>query len=808
MSILTQDLRYALRSLRKRPGFTAAAVLTLALGIGATTAVFTVVRGVLLAPLPYQKPGQLVSLWTRYLPSSGQDIPTFPLSPPELIEYREQTRLVQNVVPYGMQYRTLGGEADAPRRVRAGFLGRGMFELLGVGAAIGRTFVPEEERPDAAPVVVLSHDLWQDRFGGDAEIVGRTVLLNGQTAEVVGVMPKGFVFPNASVELWAPFGLDEAAATNRFAHYLLAIGRLRPGVTLAQAEQELATITAVWNAEHEHHAMGHFIYLRDFHDDLVDDRGTALWLLMAAVALVLVIAAVNVANLVLARMESRQAEIGVRTALGASRAQLVRQFLVESLVLAGTGAALGVLLAAWATPALLAVYPAAIPRSEAVRLDGVVLAFALVTAMVTALLFGLAPALRRQAPATRLVTSRATESRSPIRLRATLLGAEAAVGVMVILAAGLVTRSFVQLTKVDAGVRSDGVLLFDLQLPPVDYPAGEVPVAYTGLLERLAALPGVHRVGATSSVPVVDDPTRQDISIAALPDPPPGVAHHNADIVAVHPGYFESLGIPLLTGRLLDATDRMGGALVAVINEAAAQRYWSGDAVGGRFRYGSQQPWITIVGVVGNTKVESLREPHRPQVFLPHHQLASAQGSTGRSLTVVIRSDQDPSRLAAPARAVVEEFDARLPVANIRTMDGVLATAVAPQRFTASLLGGFAAMALVLAAVGVFGVTSYLVNRRTREIGVRVALGARGGDVIWTVMRGSVRPVVAGAAFGLGAGLAGAGVVSRFVFDVGVRDPMTFIGAPLALLLVAVVATYLPARRAAHIDPMEALRYE
>ncbi|MDP3909412.1 MAG: FtsX-like permease family protein [Gemmatimonadales bacterium] len=579
-------------------------------------------------------------------------------------------------------------------------------------------------------------------------------------------------------------------------------------MTLEQAQREMETITARWNAEHEHHAMGHFILLRGFHHDLVGDRGPALWLLMAAVALLLVISAVNVANLLLARAESRQPEIAVRSALGATRRRLLRQFATESLVLAAAGSVIGVLLAAWATPALLAVHPQAIPRTEAVRLDWVVLGFALATGFVTAVLFGLAPALRAHTPAATLVQSRATGGRERVRLRNALVGAEAALGVLVILAAGLVTRSFVQLAKVDAGIHRDGVLLFDLQLPPADYANDVVPAAYAELLERLGGLPGVRHVGATSSVPVVDAPTRQDIRIDGLPDPPAGVAQHSADIVAVHPGYFEALGIPLIAGRLPDATDREGRDHVAVVNEAAARRYWEGDAVGGRFRYGTQQPWITIVGVVGNTKVESLREPHRPQVFLPHHQLASAQGSTGRSLTIVVRTAQDPIRLAAPARAVVREIDSRLPVANLRTIDVVLATAVAPQRFTASLLAGFAVMALVLAAVGVYGVTSYAVTRRTREIGIRMAVGARPEHVLARVMGESVRPVLVGVVLGLTVGLVGAGAVSRFVFDVGARDPLTFVAAPLVLLCVAVVATYLPARRASRIDPMEALRHE
>jgi putative ABC transport system permease protein len=803
------DLRYALRTLRRSPGFTAVAVLTLALGIGATTAMFTVVRGVLLEPLPYERPDELVALWTRYLPSSGQDIPQFPLSPPEMMDYRDQTRLMRDVVPYGVLERTVGGDAVEPRRVRIGFLGAGMFDLLGVRAAVGRAFAPEEELPGATPVVVLSHGMWRDRFGGDPAAVGRSVAVNGVPARVVGVMPSRFVFPDASVELWLPFGLDESTATNRFAHYLLAVGRLAPGATFEQAERELEVITEAWSAEHEHHAVGHFIFPRRFHDELVGDRRHALWLLMAAVAGVLLIAAANIANLMLVRAESRQGEVAVRAALGAGRGRLARQFLAESLVLAAAGAALGILIAAWATPVLLAIHPAAVPRSEGIRVDAAVVMFALLIGVGTALLVGLIPGARRPSAAYALAAGRATADASRSRLRGALLGAEAALGVVVILSAGVVARSYVELTRVDPGVRADGLLLFELQLPPGDYPPGDVPDAYAGLLARLRALPGVRQAGATSSLPVAHDPTRQDIGIEGRPEPPPGVPRANADIVAVHPGTLEALGVPLIEGRPLGPGDRAGSDHVAIINATAARRFWpAGDAIGSRFRYSEQRPWITVVGVVGDTRVDGLFDDGRAQVYLPHSQLRSAQGSTGAGLTIVVRTGQHPAELAPAVREVVRELDARIPVANLRTMSDVLGTAVAPHRFTAGLLSAFAFLTLLLAAVGVYGVASYAVTRRTREIGIRMALGARGRDVLARTVGEGLRAVAVGAAVGLAVGMAGAGALSRFVFGVGVRDPVTFTGGPLLLLIVAAAAAYVPARRAARVDPIKALRHE
>lgn len=803
------DFKYALRTFGRNPGFTAVAVLTLALGIGATTAMFSVVRGVLLDPLPYDRPEELVALWTRYLPSSGQDIPQFPLSPPEMTDYREQSRLMADVVPHGVLERTLAGDGEEPRRVRIGFLGAGMFDLLGVGAAVGRTFAPEEELPDAPPVAVLSHGLWRDRFGADTAAVGRTVTVNGTPARIVGVMPPRFVFPDGSAELWMPFGLDEAAATNRFAHYLSVVGRLAPGATFEQAERELEVITAAWNDEHEHHAAGHFIFLRRFHDDLVGDRRQALWLLLAAVAGVLLIASGNIANLLVARAETRQGEVALRSALGASRARLARQFLVESLVLATAGALLGVLVAAWATPLILAIHPEAVPRAEGIRLDRTVLAFALVTGVGVALLIGLAPALRRPGTAAVLPSGRSTGSRRRTQLRGGLLAAEAALGVVVILAAGVVARSYVELTAVDPGVRVEGVLLFELQLPSAGYPPEVVPDTYAGLIARLRTLPGVEEVGATSSLPVADDPTRQDIGIEGRPEPPPGVPRSNADIVAVQPGYFEAIGIPLVEGRELDDTDRADTSPVAVVNATAARRYWpDGEAVGSRFRYGDQQPWISIVGVVGDTRVDGLHGAERAQVYLPHDQLRISQGSTGAGLTLVVRSGQDPSNLGPSVREVVRELDAGLPVSNLRTMNEVLRTASAPQRFIMGILGAFAVLTLVLAAVGVYGMTSYAVARRTREIGVRLALGARGPEVFARTAREGLTAVALGAGVGLVIALAGAGLLSGFVFGVGVRDPLVFAGAPLLLLAVATVAVVLPARRASRVDPMEALRHD
>lgn len=809
------DLRFALRTFRKNPVFTIVAVLTLGLGIGANTAMFSVVSGVLLDPLPYAQPDRLVRLWTRYLPQSGLDIERFPLSVPELVDYREQSQTMQSVVPYATTSRTIAADGHEPARVRAAFLGAGMFDLLGVEPLVGRVFAPEEELPDAALTAVLSHGLWRRRYGADRSVIGRTIEINGLPVQVIGVMPPEFVFPSAPVEMWLPLGLDEAATTNRFNHFVVAIGRLAPGITLPQAEAELEAITAAWNLDHEHHAMGHFVFLTDLQTDIVGDSRRVLWLLMAAVALVLLIACVNVANLLLARTEKRHAEVAVRTALGADRGRLIRQFLIESLVLAGAGAAIGFALAAWATPAIIAINPEAIPRTENVVVDLPVLAFTILAAAGTALLFGIVPALHagaRGVASGSISEIRVTGLRGRARFRRFLVGAEVALSVVVVLAAGLVTRSLIALAQVDPGVDVERVLTFDLALPASDYgDAATVPGVYEQILERIRALPGVTAAGSATAIPIADDPPRIDFTIEGAPAAPAGVPSASADAIIVQQGYFDALGIPLLRGRLPEPSDGPDAPMVAVINQTTVERYWPGeDPIGRRFRYASAPPlpWITVAGIVADTKVGGLTEEPRAQIYLPHRQVRVAQGSPGRTMTVVVRTALPPTRLVGSVRGVIREIDPILPLANVRTMEDVLRAAAARPRLTANLLGVFALIALALATVGIYGVVSFATARRTREIGVRMALGARHTDVLRQIVAEGMRPVVVGVVLGAVVALAGARVLSDVLFGVSPRDPVTFVVVPLVLAAVAGLASYLPARRAARVAPMESLRYE
>lgn len=814
---LRRDVGFALRQIRRNPGFAAVVVLTLGLALGANSAVFSVVNGVLLRPLPFEEPEGLVSLWTRYVPSSGLDIPQFPLSPPEMIDYREGSRAMEDVVPYIPATRTLSGERGDPERVAVAFLGAGMFDLLGVQAAHGRGFVPTEQDPGAPGVAVMSHGLWQRRFGGDPAVVGASVTVEGRSVPVVGVMPEGFAFPDASVELWMPLGFDEVDLPGRSSHYLRAVGRLAPGVGLDEARAELEAITAAWNEEFEHHAMGHFIVLRSFRDDLVGDTADTLWLLLAAVGLVLLVACANLANVTLARTETREREMSLRTALGAGRGRLVRQLVTESVVLAGVGAALGLAVCWGAVEAFRVLDPGALPRIEEVAVDGSVLLFTSALALGTALLFGAAPALglgrgafvRGLGPA-----RRSTSGSAGVRLRRSLVAVEAALAVVVVVVAGLVTRSLQELTRVETGVRAEGLLTFELTLPGARYQSsGEIVDFYDRVLDRIRGLPGVDGASAATALPVADDPSRNDFLVEGTPPPPAGVPAHNADAVIVRPGYFETMGIPVRRGRALEPADGPDGPFVAVVNQAVVDRYWpDGEVLGVRVGYdfGGElgRPWLTVVGVVADSKVGGLDAESRPQIYLGQSQAEAAWGGTPRTMRLVVRTAGDPRLLGPAVRRAVGELDPALALARLRTMEEVVMAAAAGPRLTATLLSAFGLIALALAVVGIYGVVSYNVSRRTREIGIRRALGADRGRVSRMVVREGAVPAVLGVGLGLVAVLAASGVLARFLFRVSPTDPAMLTGIGLLLVAAAVLASWLPARRATRLQPTEALSAE
>lgn len=813
-SEVSGDVRVALRMLGKNPGFAALAVITLGVAIGANTAVFSAVKGVLLKPLPYERPDELVTIWTRYLPESGFDIDQFPISPPELLDYRAASRSTAGVAYYLLTARTFGASGQDPVRLRTALVDGRLFELLGVEPALGRWIGSDDDRPGAG-VAVLSHELWNAAFGASPDIVGNTVTLNGASVEVLGVMPPGFFFPDPGVQIWTSMGLDEADPGGRASHFLVGLARMGPGATLERVTEEARTIHAGWAQVHAHN-VAHFPIFVPLRDTLVGaDVRRALWVLLGAVGMVLLIACANVAGLLLARSEARRHEVAVRSALGAGRARLVRQLLTESLVLAGLGAALGLGLAVTGTRALLALHPDALPRSGEIGLDGVVLVFTGAVVVVAALLFGLAPALRvgGDASLTGANALRADGDRGASRFRRGLITAEVALSVVVVIGAGLLVRSTSALARVDSGAETRGILTFDLSLSADAYPTpGEVTSFYQRLTERLAALPGVRAASAGSDLAFQgSNGSRQDFRIEGRPERMQDEPARNAERINVLPGWMELMGIAVREGRTFTAEDRVDGPLVAVVNEALARTYFSGESpLGARLGYftGSDTiDWMTVVGVVEDVRTAGPRDDPLPQLYVAVPQVPGIfPGSAARTLTVALAMDLEAEFAVPAVRAALAEMDPALPLANLRTMEQVRRRALAGPRFITMLLSTFGAIALLLAAVGIYGVVAYSVARRTREIGVRRAMGAPAGRVAALMVREGTLPAVLGVVLGLVVARAVTGLLEGLLFGVPATDPLTFAVLAAALVGVALLASWIPARRALRVPPTEALR--
>jgi predicted permease len=812
---LGQDLRFAFRQIRKNPVFAAVAILTLAVGIGANTAVFSVVNGVLLRPLPYPDQDELVRVWTRFLPESGYEGEDFPLSPREAVEYRDATTVMETVAYYDGGSSTLTGEGSEPQRLPTVWASFELFPLLGVQPQIGRWFSEEEDAPDGPSVVVLSDELWAARFGRDPSVLGRTITLDGTSAEVVGIMPAGFGFPDRSQRLYRPVQLDDTDPGGWGWHGVRTVSRLASGRSLAQADAELASLVSGWRQEYGHPQVGHSLYLRPLRADVVRGVSGTLWLLMASVGLVLLIAAANVANLLLARGESRAREVSVRVALGAGRLRIVRQLLTESVVLAAMGALLGVVLAWGAVRAALFIDPSVLPRTEGISMDLTVLGFTAVVALGSAFLFGMAPALQTKAGASNVVTeSRSTSSSGGRRLRRALVVSEVALSLLVVVSAGLVGRSFVELVRVDTGVESEGRLTFNVELAGVAYPSlDEVKAGIAQLIDGLEAIPGVTSASFTSSLPLVNGARwLPDFRIEGRPRPTAGERMMSAATSVVTPGFVETMGIDVIRGRAFTRADRASDLLVALVNREAMEVYWPGeDPVGQRigFSYGSDTiPWATVVGVVENTRVDDPRGDIRPQIYLPHEQEQGFWGAATNAGTFVLHTAVDPSTVVPSARRAVATVDPNLPLSAVRTMEDVVDGSVAQSRLTSGLLGSFGIMALLLAMVGVYGVVSYSVARRTREIGIRVALGADRRQVVGMMVKEGARPALIGVAAGLAGAFFLTSYLSDLLFRVSPTDPLIFATLPIALSAVAVLASWIPSLRATRVPPTEALRQE
>jgi putative ABC transport system permease protein len=810
------DLGYALRQLARAPMFAVIVILTVALGIGANTAIFSLVRAVVLQPLPYGDPDQLVMIWGKQEKGALTH-----LSGPEARDYAAESATFANVAVYLGTAANLTGGQD-PERVVAVAVTPNMFDTLGVQPLVGRGFTPTDDPQALADAVVLSHSLWQRRFGGSRDVLDRRILVDGAQMRVAGVMPQGFKLPldfadDRPSELWRALDIHDPSWGSWGDHSLVGVARLRDGVTPTKATATLRALEDRWI----HDKVGGGWTDRDIKrraaipvaDLVLGDVRVAVWVVAGAVALILLIACANVANLLLARSDNRHREIAVRTAIGASRARVLRQLLTESVVLFALGGAVGLGMAYLAMRAILLMRPPGIPRIENVGLDGGVLAFTTLLAVATGILFGLAPAIELTRPD---LTTPLKEggwsgsgSRRGQRFRGFLAVLQMAFSVVLLVGALLLVRTFVELRRIDLGFNPQQALTLRTTFTPAAYPTdADVIRTVRTLRRRFAEFPGVEAVGATRLLPLSGTIGDWSITLEGRQRQPG--ENPNGDWQVVTPGYFESMGIRLVRGRLFAETDSENAPVVAVINETMARRYWPNDeAIGKRFRVNSDRyPWVTVVGIVGQVRHNAITEPPRAEMYVPHAQWAVAGASTRRAMTFVLRTSGDPLALLSAVRETVRSIDPNLPLADVQTLEQVSGGALSQARFTTLLLGLFAVLAALLATIGIYGVISLLVARRRREIGIRMALGARPGSILGMVMGRGMALASLGVAAGIVTAAALSRVVATLLYGVTQFDPFTFAAVPVALTVVALCACIIPARRAARVSPIVALREE
>jgi putative ABC transport system permease protein len=820
METCLQDIRFAMRSYRKTPGFTIVALVTLALGIGANSAIFTVVNAVVLRPLPFPEPDRLVRV-TADVPGLGAT--DIGMSAPELFDYRDRAELFESIAGLYPVNANLT-QVDQPERVEVLLVSPSYFSVLGVRPALGRLFGAEDDHPGIAEVAVISDALWTRRFGGAPDVLGRTLRIDDDSYAIVGVLPPGFRHPGRSlrgdVELWAPAGYrsDPFPSPSRGAYFLSGgIARLKPGLSVAEAQHRLNAfgqklrgefpadypVKASWTPR-----------LVPLQEDLVGNVRPALFVMLVAVGLVLAIACANIAGLLLARATVRQRELAVRRALGSGRLRIVRLLLTESVLLAAAGGALGLVLAIWGVDLLLATVPSGVPRTDEVHLSGSAIAFACAASVVTGILFGLAPAIQFSSPnvVASLKEGEARGASARRGLRPALVAAEFALAMVLLVGATLLVRSFWRLQHVDTGFDGRNVLTARLWLPRPNDPARGKYLShpprlalFEDVLRRARELPGVESAAIVQNLPLDGQRGASTITIEGRDPFEAGqipTVHFN---FASHE-YFRVMNIPVVAGRTFNAEDGSGGAPVAVISEEMARRYFpDGGALGHRVRFGgrgSTAPWMTIVGVVGDVPNEQLELRPRPMLYRPMTQ------ATNLSLALVVRSGAEPARLAGELSQVVRAADPDLPTFAVRTMEEVEAAATAPRRFSMQLLGGFALLALLLAAIGIYGMTAYLVSQRTREIGIRVALGASPVSVMRLIMGYALGLAGVGVLVGIVAAGAVTPLMKGMLFEVSPIDPATYGTITASLVATALVAALMPARRAARVDPMIALRMD
>jgi predicted permease len=801
---LIQDVRFGLRMLRKNPSFTVVAVLALALGIGANTAMFSVIEAVLLRPLPYRNAGEIVrvsSTWDR-----NGTLTNYSSSPPDFFDWRDQNRSFSSMFAFSMTELALTGLGEA-KRVRAVMATAGMFSTLQAEPMLGREFAAEENRKGANHVVILSHALWQAAFAGAPDAVGKTIQLDSEPYTIIGVMPADFRFPLSGSDAYLPIGFDDKVMTQRGAHYLAVLGRLKSGITVTQAHDDLSAIMAQLRKLYPDKDGKWGVRAQLWSTELVGDIRPALLVLLGAVGLVALIACANISNLLLARATVRHRELAMRRALGAGRLRLVRQMFTEGLLLAMLAGLAGLLLAHWALVAIVRFGPADIPRLSSVGLNASVLAFTLSVSAACAVLFALIPALRSSAlDAAGLLRTSASPSREAGRLRGALLVGEVALSMMLLAGAGLLLRSFVGLRSLSPGFDPSAVLTMSVSVPDAHYKNSAVLQSYWDrALTQLRSLPGVTSVAAVTPLPLSGDDFSSSFSVEGRSVPEKD--EPSAELRFATSDYFRTMRIPLRQGRAFTEADRLGAARVLLISEMAARMFFpQGDAIGQKIKFGARGGYEKnegeIVGIVGDVRHFGVDAPIPPIFYVPLVQ------SGMDAAAVVLRTLGPTAALTQPARKLVQAIDPDALVAEPAPMETLVSASLGQRRFYMMLLGGFAALALVLAAVGLYGVISYSVAQRTQEVGIRVALGASGSQVVAMVMRQGLRLAAAGLAIGLTLALILKSVLKGLLVGVSATDPATLAITALALLLVAVLASYVPARRAARVDPIVALRFD
>ncbi len=826
LGTLLQDIRFGLRMLRKNPGFTAVAVLTLALGIGANTAIFSVVDAVLLRPLPFSNPSRLVMVWEAF-PKLNH--PKLSFSPPDFVSLERAQQSFEGIGGYREEFVDISGQGQ-PEQVTAARVSASLFPVLGVGPAVGHVFAAEDDTPGNR-VVLLSYGLWRSRYAGDSHIVGRTIDIDRQPYMVVGVMPKTFAFPlpgpdgiTTPAVLWIPMAFEPSELHDWGRLYATSvIARLKPDVTLEQARSEVASLAAPIFANYSAGAAGRFHNVRlelsvnPLRDEISGPVRTLLLVLMAAVSMLLLIICANVATLLISRGASRQKEIAIRTALGATQSRLLRQMLTESLLLALAGGALGFALAVWGKDLLLSLVPEDVLLPHQVSIDGRVTAFIVAVSCLTAIFFGLAPAYQASKVSLeghlRESSRGGTPGRASHRLQDLLVILEFALALVLVVASGLLIRSFTKLLATDPGFRPDHVLTLSLPLPVEAYPkAVQIREFYQQVFDRVSVLPGVKDAGLASDLPIelgnlvrIDD---EDPNQASRPSPGVPETWAMGD-------YFQVTGIALIEGRWFTPEDRLGTQPVAIVSQSMARYFWPGqDAIGKQIRWGQpDSPWQTVVGVVGDVNDPAYGQPGKSHVYSPYLQLSDQWVQenvygTWRALHLIVRTQSDPGALTSAVVAQIHSLDPDFAVASIRTMTQVMDSTVAGPKFNTFLLGVLGGMALLLASIGIYGVLAHVVARQTHEFGIRMALGAERRDVLVLVLSKGLRLAAWGTLGGVACALVLTRLMSDMLYGVSSTDPATFIGVVIVLLTVALLACYIPARRATRVDPMVALRHE